>query len=368
MFKSARLLFVLGHVILLVLLGCTTAGGGPQTWIDFPLNNSTVPLARLSITAHATHADGVTMIMFSVDGDEKAAVDVGGGRLEDATFEWIPPGPGRYSLEAYGLDASGNEGMRAVSVISVGGDAPAITISPTVTATISPTAGTITPTYTSTPTITATVPSVTPITPEPPLQPSVTANQNANCRAGNSTEFEVEAYLLIGEQAVIEGRLADNSWYVITPPGESSSCWIAVSVVDVSGDLSGVKIVTAPEPPEPPADNTPPTITANSVDPAEIVTQTCDDSGVGDRISISTIAATDESGIAEVSGNWILKDFHSGSTLASGVANYTSTDGQNFQASIGNVAFIGTINVTGTVVDNAGNVTSFSQTIEVVCP
>jgi len=322
----------------------------------------------LSITAHATHADGVTMIMFSVDGDEKAAVDVGGGRLEDATFEWTPPGPGKYSLEAYGLDAGGNEGMRAVSVISVGGDAPAITISPTVTATISPTAGTITPTYTSTPTITATVPSVTPITPEPPSQPSVTANQNANCRAGTSTEFEVEGYLLKGEQAVIEGRLADNSWYVITPPGESSSCWIAVSVVDVSGDLSGVKIVTAPPPPEPPADNTPPIITANSVDPAEIVTQTCDDSGVGDRISISTIAATDESGIVEVSGNWILKDFHSGSTLASGAANYTSSDGQNFQASIGNVAFTGTINVTGNVVDNAGNGTSYNQTIEVVCP
>ena len=89
---------------------------------------------------------------------------------------------------------------------------------------------------------------------------------------------------------------------------------------------------------------------------------------MGYRISISTIVATDESGIAEVSGNWILKDIHSGSTLASGVANYTSPDGQNFQASIGNVTFTGTINVTGTVVDNAGNGTSFNQTIEVVCP
>jgi len=366
--KSASAVFVLGCMI---LWACATAGSGPQAWIDYPLNNADVPLAPLSITAHATHPDGVASIEFIVDGEQIAAIDVSSRLLEDATFEWTPLGVGKYTIEVRGLDTAGNPGMHAVAIVYVGGlplpttETP--TVSETVTVTLSPTPGTVTPTRTFTPTSTEYIPTDTPETPQPPSKPTVTANQNANCRSGPSSEFNVEGYLMQGQQAVIEGRLANNSWFVITPPGESSSCWIAVSVVDVSGELSGVKIVAAPPPPEPPADTTPPTISANSVNPAEIVTQTCDDSGAGARYSTSTIGATDESGIFEVAAGWTLKDFHSGAALESGTVTYTYVGGQNYQTTIGYVAYTGTIYVEGFVVDNNGNKTKFNQTIQVNC-
>ena len=216
--------------ISIVFWGCAGASQGPQAWIDYPLNNGNLPLAPLSILAHASHTDGVASIEFYINGDEINTVGVGGTKLEDATVEWNPPHPGRYRLEVRGIDGAGNAGSHAAAVITVGESPLATTVTPslveTTTITVTPTATGDTPTVT--PTATGTQPTITntPETPQPSSGPIVIADINANCRYGPSSLFEVYAYLLQGQQANIAGRLADNSWLLIVPPGILSVSYI----------------------------------------------------------------------------------------------------------------------------------------------
>ena len=360
-------------LLVILLVGCLSPRGGPQTWIDFPLNDSSLPLAPVSITAHASHSSGVSTIVFAVNGDEQAAVTVGGTRLEDATYQWVPPAPGRYTLEVRSQDRNGNFGSSTVVVVTVGDATSAPTTEkttpgiPTSTLTLTEGAPTlsVTPTTTSSPTITNTriTPSVTPKTPQPPPEPMVTANQNANCREGPSTDYEVSGYLMTGEQAPIEGQLAGGYWFVITPPGSTQSCWIAGSVVNVSGDLGSVKVVSAPPPPE---DTTPPEILASYANPSLIYQDyPCPGYPVTGQ---SIVQATDDSGISSVQATWTIRN-QSGNQVASGNLGYSSNDGTTYEAQFGPSSYTGSITINGVVSDNAGNQSSFNQMIKIdYCP
>lgn len=356
-------------LLIFTITGCSTGASGPQTWIDFPLDNAVLPLKTLSITAHATDLNGVAKIEFYVDGILYSEVTVGGERLEDATVEWTPPRMGRFALEARGVNSSGSAGTQAMAIINIQAEIPPTTVVPTTPLIISPspTKVTITPTHTTT----KQTPSITPVTPQPPMQPYVTADQNANCRAGPSTTFEVRAYLMQGAQALLEGRLADNSWFVITPPGESQSCWIAASVVNVSGELGGIAIVAAPPPPVPvitipPIDTTPPSITSNYFSPSEIyLDYPCP--GYPTK-GVSTVQVSDDGGIASVTAQWTIRN-PGGFVVDNGTLTYTRVDGQTFQATFGPTSFSGTLSIEGLVVDTSGNSTTFIQTVIInYCP
>jgi hypothetical protein len=364
-------------LLVICLVGCFSPAGGPQTWIDFPLNDSSIPLAPVSITAHASHSSGVGTIVFAINGDDQAAVTVGGTRLEDATYEWVPPATGRYSLEVRSQDRNGNFGSSAVVFVTVGdpvsGPTTEKTTPGTPTSSLTPTEGT--PTLSATPTITRTAsltptitntritPSATPRTPEPPPEPMATANQNANCREGPSTEYEVSGYLMLGEQALIEGQLAGGYWYVITPPGSTQSCWIAGSVVNVTGDLGTVNVVSPPPPPE---DTIPPEILASYANPSLIYQDyPCSGYPVTGQ---SIVQAADDSGISSVKATWTIRN-QSGNQVASGNLGYSSNDGTTFKAQFGPSSYTGSITINGVVTDNAGNQSTFSQMVQIdYCP
>jgi len=376
--KRAAFILTISCLTLLALAGCATSSPGPQAWIDYPLNDTSVPLAPLNITAHASHADGVAGIEFSVEGVQIAAVSVSGRRLEDASLEWSPPQAGKYTIEVRGVDSSGNAGGYATSVINVGGEKPTSTTTATpekiLTTTITPTGTIGTPTATYTPTETQPTITNTPETPQPSSKPNATANINANCRGGPSTDYIVKANLLLGQQADIEGRLADNSWLLIVPPGLTSTCWISAFVVDVSGNLGLVQVVEAPPPPITdtptftPTTSAPDTIPPN-IHSANISPDTIMKEGPGcpsySRTTISTIIASDNVGISYVSANWTLRDV-SNAVVASGSVNYSHIDDQTFQGTFGPVNYDGTMYINGVAVDSAGNSTPFSYQINVI--
>ena len=140
---------------------------------------------------------------------------------------------------------------------------------PQSTATLAPvtetaTAMQIVPTYTNTPsppTSTATLqPSATstptpPPTKSPTSTPSPTAtkepaalttDQNSICRSGPGTVYDVVTYLVEGTQADVEGRIEDDSWWLIQVPEVEAACWVSAVLVSVQGDIERLPVLTPP--------------------------------------------------------------------------------------------------------------------------
>ena len=92
-------------------------------------------------------------------------------------------------------------------------------------------------TATITPTLTPSVPQATPL------------DQPVNCRFGPSTNYEQVGALLPDAYAQIIGKSDDGGWWQVqNPSGGNVNCWVADSVVAVSGGLDGIPVVAAPQP------------------------------------------------------------------------------------------------------------------------
>ncbi len=91
-----------------------------MTWLDRPLDGAALPLAPVTIQAHASDADGVVTFEFFVNDAPLVAPSADGGRLGQAMVEWNPTEPGTYTIRARGIDSQGNRGSEAISVVTVG--------------------------------------------------------------------------------------------------------------------------------------------------------------------------------------------------------------------------------------------------------
>lgn len=70
-----------------------------------------------------------------------------------------------------------------------------------------------------------------------------------NCRLGPGTGWIVLSGLSAGTSSQITGRSGDGGWWQITDPLNSSRrCWVAASVTNTAGNLTGMPVVEAPEP------------------------------------------------------------------------------------------------------------------------
>jgi hypothetical protein len=116
----------------------------------------------------------------------------------------------------------------------------------TATATATPT-HTATPTQTPTPTATATATqtpteTATPtetLTPTPEF-PTVVVNKQAHCRYGPSKAYLHAADLYPGDTGMVQGRFAYSGWLLIKFDKLKYMCWASNTVVDVTGDISGI--------------------------------------------------------------------------------------------------------------------------------
>jgi len=124
-----------------------------------------------------------------------------------------------------------------------------MTASPTKTATFTPTktpTSTITPTSTSTATSSPTpTETQTPtITPTPTLEVlSITALMQSFCRYGPGKAYLYAHGLYTGDTGRVDGRSYSGTWLWIQPDNLDRHCWVAASVVEVTGDISTVNVV-----------------------------------------------------------------------------------------------------------------------------
>lgn len=104
------------------------------------------------------------------------------------------------------------------------------TPAPTSTFTLTPTIS-LTPTETETPTLTPTATFAFPL---------VTVNKQAHCRYGPSTAYLHAADLYAGDVGSVRGRFQYSKWLYVKFDKLDYFCWVAPSVVDVSGDINTI--------------------------------------------------------------------------------------------------------------------------------
>ena len=299
---------IAASVVLLggLLASCATASAGPQAWIDKPLENTTAPLAPLSIIAHASADGGVASMEFAIDDQPYRAVAADGGRLVWQQVEWTPPRPGTYRVSARGIGANGAEGAYATSLVTISGEETLPLPLPQ--------------------------PETLPLPLPAPAAPSVVAKMNGNCREGPGTLYDASGTLMEGQQAQLQGRLADNSWLLIALLGSSSNCWISASVVEVQGDLTKVQLAAAPQPPAaaeqpPPVDVLPPGQIEIDSPPSFYKIDVARNACPANTVTVAAVVS-DDKGVQGVVANWSLSSGESGQVnLGEGWLGYVATIG-----------------------------------------
>ena len=186
--NTRRLLWRLILLLALsALMGGTLSCGeevetGPRAWIDYPRDESSVPVGTsVSVISHAYAREGVAEVLLSVNGEayRRDPPAEPGASFSEVTQEWLPEEEGIYTLQVVTYDTTGATSNPATISIRVAGEvARGPTATPTITEAPPPEA-TATPTFTSeappaiTPTFTPT-PTGTPEPPTPTFTPTPT--------------------------------------------------------------------------------------------------------------------------------------------------------------------------------------------------
>jgi hypothetical protein len=76
--------------------------------------------------------------------------------------------------------------------------------------------------------------------------PMATSLQDANCRLGPDPRYDMVGALLKGQTAMIEGRNQQSNWWWILIPNRNVHCWVWGDLVEVSGDVAGLRVIIPP--------------------------------------------------------------------------------------------------------------------------
>lgn len=127
--------------------------------------------------------------------------------------------------------------------LPAGGAATQAPESPAITDTPAKPQDTPIPTSTSLPTDT---PFPT-LTPTPTIPIAWPLEKGVNCRFGPGLEWATVGALLVEQNATIQGKNSDSSWWFVTTPNDPGRpCWVAASVTLTAGNLLNLPIVNAP--------------------------------------------------------------------------------------------------------------------------
>jgi hypothetical protein len=139
-------IFLAAILIPIVLVACnptkpqSIASIGTLTWIDSPLNGSTLPLGPIEIVSHSSDSSGITQVELSVNGavvrtDQNQATDQ---HLVLMSQAWTPVASGNYKLMVRAQNLNGAWSDYAQATITING-APAPTPVPTLVPVSQPT-------------------------------------------------------------------------------------------------------------------------------------------------------------------------------------------------------------------------------------
>lgn len=197
-----------------------------QTWIDAPLDGSTIPLAPYQIIFHAASSSGLTRIELLINGQiVNSWTPEGNQTIFADTYDWLPPAPGTYLIEVRSSESNAS-GLPAQARIHV------IHQEEMATETFTPTPKESTPTSTPTRTVTP-----TPTTAE--RQPcEVKALANLFCRQGPGRSFEPEYSFTPGQSATVIGRSEDGFFWYVIGPNFGKMCTVPndTKLIEVIGD------------------------------------------------------------------------------------------------------------------------------------
>lgn len=134
------------------------------------------------------------------------------------------------------------EASAALTATAQTATAAAWTRTPTATITLTPTpTDTPTVTLTSKVTLTPTVTETATLTPSPTFDfPDVVVNQQAHCRYGPNIAYLHAGDLYPGDTGTVRGRFHLSNWLLVRFDRLNYFCWVAPSVVDVTGDITRV--------------------------------------------------------------------------------------------------------------------------------
>ena len=360
-------------IITLLMSACGSKTGGPQTWLDRPLDNSILPLAAQIIQAHASDITGIAKFEFYVDDALLSSVAGSGDRLSEASVEWTPPGPGNYTIKAMAINNQGSSGPATQVHVVVGGTAV-------------PVKDTLTPA--SALPLCAIGDLVAPLLVSPPDGAMVASDPLLSWSYPDTTCHPHSYKIDISEDA----SFADISWgfgtldftetsrtwplpagqcyywrasaYVPDSYGPVSAAWTFCIEATPTASLIPPTITAAPLLPtitsipptrtptatsSPTPDISPPSFISASVNPDSILTESTGCSSYA-RTSIIQAQVQDSGGdLSSVWANWSLAG-------DSGQIILTSIGGNNYQGTIGPVNNTGTINITIFAQDLAGNI------------
>lgn len=179
------------------------------------------------------------------------------------------------------------------------------------------------------PTLQAATPQIQPTTPLLPTPtqfdptPRAIATTNGNVRRGDSTVYEVISSLTVNQEVPIVALSATGSgWYQIQLPNGARG-WVAPSVVQVTGDLSGLPRIVPPPPPSP----TPIPATATPITQANLIVQsisfTPDPPVCKGTFTITARILNNGTGPTSASASISIQDIH----VASGTVTQTTIGG-----------------------------------------
>jgi len=235
---------LLAFLLTALLAGCTlpSSAEGSSLILSEPVDGATYQVGDMvQARSQIVSSDGAAQVDLLVNGeivrsDSPSPVVHQGNLLQP----WKPEQAGTYTLQTQMTTTSGAKVQSQSVTIQVGGVTEPL--APPTTVTVPPIATTPpTSTFTPTPTFTATFTST-------PAPPTVTAFQDANCRFGPGSAYNITGSLLNGESAPIVGRNAETTWWVIQTKS-GATCWIWDGTVSVSGDTSRVPVIAPPPTP-----------------------------------------------------------------------------------------------------------------------
>ncbi|MBC8506593.1 MAG: Ig-like domain-containing protein [Chloroflexi bacterium] len=99
--------------LVVVLAGCEMPSGygGTNAWIDVPVDGITVPEGKIiNIEGHTSSREGTTKIEIWINGE--LYFEIGDppteGKLSRFSQEWLPPGPGEYTIQVLAISGDGS--------------------------------------------------------------------------------------------------------------------------------------------------------------------------------------------------------------------------------------------------------------------
>lgn len=199
--------------ILLLLAASLLAACGPQnesagaqstiqTWLDAPSDGDLLPETTYTIVFSGASVEStVDSFELRVNGTLQSTIEAkyqgnqGQVHYGFGTYDWLPPAPGNYLIQVRTLsgDLAGAYASANVVVGGVSGDEPLPLAEPVGETRL------------------VAVPA-----------------QNANCREGNSNQWDIADTLFQGTEYHPLGRGSDNLWVLFRGPVTNVSCWAFV--------------------------------------------------------------------------------------------------------------------------------------------